>query len=214
MYYGKNDKKRLLVEIYYEFDDDYQNVYENFGNYFSQILKSKKVWQYTKIEKTNDHKYTSGSQQRITREELSKISKSKNPLKFFRTNVAIPYIGLMKTELFFFPERLVIKRGKKFEAIMYHNLDCYCNITQFLESSGKGPRDSKIVSYSWRYQNLDGGPDKRFSDNYQIPRYEYSEYTFDSSSGLNEVISTSKVGCFDNFMNILKSIGNLHNRYR
>ena len=32
------------------------------------------------------------------------------------------------------------------------------------------------VGYSWRYMNKDGGPDRRFNDNYQVPHYQAWEF--------------------------------------
>ena len=32
------------------------------------------------------------------------------------------------------------------------------------------------VSYAWRYMNKDGGPDRRFNDNYQVPHYQAWEF--------------------------------------
>ena len=89
---------------------------------------------------------------------------------------------------------------------MYKNIECSSNITRFIEKSGV-PNDSKVVDNTWRYLNKDGTADRRFRGNHQIPICEYSEYSFRSASGLNEKISTSKVGAFDQFINFIKAIG-------
>ena len=202
------DNKRLLVEIYYEIDDSIKDVYEKFVYHFSALLNCSRVWQYLHSERTNDYKYSSGAAHTITRKPLSKISTNKTPSKIFRTNVEIPYLGLINTELYFFPERLIIKRGNEFGAIMYKNVECYGNITRFIESEGV-PSDSVVVGQTWRYLNKNGTPDRRFNNNYQIPICQYSEYSFKSHSGLNEKISTSKVGGVDEFLRYIKAIGQL-----
>lgn len=209
LYYLKRvDNKRLLVEIYYEIDDSIKDVYEKFVYHFSALLNCSRVWQYLHSERTNDYKYSSGAAHTITRKPLSKISTNKTPSKIFRTNVEIPYLGLINTELYFFPERLIIKRGNEFGAIMYKNVECYGNITRFIESEGV-PSDSVVVGQTWRYLNKNGTPDRRFNNNHQIPICQYSEYSFKSHSGLNEKISTSKVGGIDEFLRYIKAIGQL-----
>lgn len=209
LYYLKRvDNKRLLVEIYYEIDDSIKDVYEKFVYHFSALLNCSRVWQYLHSERTNDYKYSSGAAHTITRKPLSKISTNNSPSKIFRTNVEIPYLGLINTELYFFPERLIIKRGNEFGAIMYKNVECYGNTTRFIESEGV-PSDSVVIGQTWRYLNKNGTQDRRFNNNYQIPICQYSEYSFKSQSGLNEKISTSKVGGIDEFIRYIKAIGQL-----
>ena len=205
-YLKKVDNKRLLVEIYYDIDENIKDVYEKFVYHFSALLNCSRVWQYLHSENTNDYKYSSGAARTITRKLLSKISTNKTPLNIFRTNVEIPYLGLINTELYFFPERLIIKRGNEFGGIMYKNIECNENITRFIESEGV-PSDSIVVGQTWRYLNKNGTPDRRFNNNHQIPLCQYSEYSFQSHSGLNEKISTSKVGGIAEFIRYIKAIG-------
>lgn len=205
-YLKKIDNKRLLIEIYYELDENIMDVYKNFVQNFSALLNCSRVWQYLHSEKTNDYKYSSGASHTVIRKPLSRIFTNKSPSKIFKTNVQIPYLGLINTELYFFPERLIIKRGDEFGAIMYKNIECYVNTTRFIETEGV-PADSIVVDHTWRYLNKNGSPDRRFNNNYQIPICQYSEYAFKSTSGLNEKISTSKVGGIDEFIKYIKAIG-------
>lgn len=202
------DKRRFLVEIYYDIDENVNCVYQKFILHFSELLDCSRVWQYLHSQRTNDYKYSSGAAHTVARKPLAKIFKNKTPCRVLKTNVQIPCLGLINTELYFFPERIVIKRGNQYGAIMYKNLDCAIFKTHFIESEGV-PKDAVVVGRTWRYLNKNGTPDKRFNNNYQLPICEYSEYTFESVSGLNEKIATSKVGGFDNFVRYLKAIGQL-----
>ena len=207
----KEDERRLLVEIYYDMDERIQEVYRQFNSNFSCLLNSSKTWQYLHAQNTNDYKYTGGASVTVTRKPLTHISASKSPSKVFRTNVDIPYLGLINTELYFFPERLIIKRGQEFGAIMYKNIDCYSAVTRFIESEAL-PQDAHVVGHTWRYLNKNGTPDRRFNNNCQLPVCQYSEYSFRSASGLNEKISTSKVGALDDFVRLIKGIGQLQGK--
>ena len=57
-------------------------------------------------------------------------------------------------------------------------------ILQFIED-GSVPQDSKVVDYTWRYVRKDGGPDRRFSNNRQLPIAQYGYIEFTSQTGLN-----------------------------
>ena len=46
--------------------------------------------------------------------------------------------------------------------------------------------DSKNIGYTWKYCNKNGSPDRRYSNNYQIPIQQYGEIAISSSEGLNE----------------------------
>lgn len=207
-YLKRTDRKRLLVQIHYDIDEKVGEVYEKFVHHFSSLLQCRKTWQYLHSQRTYDYKYTSGAGQLITRKPLTKISADKKPSRIFETNVQIPYLGLINTELYFFPERLIIKRGDQYGGIMYRNIDCDETITHFIETEGV-PADSIVVGHTWRFLNKNGTPDRRFNNNYKIPICKYSEYYFTSASGLNEKIVTSKVNALQEFVRYVRAIGML-----
>ena len=211
-YLKRKDIERLLVEINYEIDDDTKKIYETFLSHFSEIHTSQRVWQYLHTQATYDYKYTSGAGTNVNRIPVNSISKNKLPSKIFKTNIEVPFMSLKNTELYFFPERLIIKRNNKFGAIMYKNISAGLSTVRFIQD-GSVPNDALIVDRTWRYLNKNGSPDRRFSNNYQIPICNYSEYKFASSSGLNEHISTSKLGAFDNFIKSIKIIGLYQSKY-
>ncbi|MDP1810861.1 MAG: DUF4236 domain-containing protein [Sediminibacterium sp.] len=204
----KIDNRRLLVEIYYDFDEKNENVYQKLIHHFQELLNSSRVWQYLNSKETNDYKYSSGAGQTINRKPLTRISTNKTPSSNFKTNIEIPYLGLINTELYFFPERLIIKRGTQYGAIMYKNIECYEESTRFIESTSV-PSDATVIDHTWRYLNKNGTPDKRFNDNHKIPICLYSEYSLSSSSGLNEKIMTSKHKGFDGFIKYISVISQL-----
>lgn len=201
------DNNRRIINLYYNFEN---GVYDNFINQFSEILVCSKVWQYRKIIKTKDYKYDSGAESLIDRIPVQNISTNKLPSNIIKTNIQIPSIGLLNTELFFFPEMLVIKKENKFGAILYNNIQIQKTISNFIETEIV-PIDANVVSNTWLYLNKNGEPDLRFTNNYEVPICQYSKYHFYSESGLNEEISTSIVGAFDNFTNTLRMIGDYQN---
>ena len=208
----KQDKSRLLVEINYEFDEHIHAVYNKFLQYFNELLHSRNVWQHLHARRTYDYKHNAGAGALINRIRVQRISPDFKPARFFRTNIAVPNIKLRNTELYFFPERLIIKRGSQFAAIFYRHLQLTSQPFIFIEESAV-PSDARIVGHTWKFLNKDGSPDRRFNNNRQLPECRYSKYHFSSDTGINEVITTSREGAFDNFVHIVMAIGKLQEAY-
>lgn len=211
IYFLKVDRRRMVLEINYEFSDDMAKVHNDFMQAFNGILSSQKVWQYLHSEHVDDKRRHAGASSSITRIALGGVAINRKPTSHLKTNVSIPYLGLKNTELFFFPERLVIKRNNAFASVFYKNLSLTAENTRFIESQTL-PSDATVVDKTWKYQNKNGSPDQRFRDNRQIPVCRYSEYTFKSGTGIHEVITTSRVASFDLFAKYVHALGELQRR--
>lgn len=207
----KVDKKRFEMALNYEMDEQYKQIYQQFSAHFISFSKSAKVWQYLNAQRTKDFKRNAGAGKLIKRIGVSGIAAHKVPLQHFITNVSIPYVLLNNMELYFLPERLLIKRGKTFAAVFYKNLRVTTNVTRFIED-GFVPHDASVIDYTWRYVNRKGGPDRRFNNNRKLPICAYSEYMFTSDTGIFEVISTSKTAAMDAFAGFLSKIGELQGK--
>jgi len=205
------DRKRLSVELHYDIDDKYQQVYQQFKAHFVTFSRSSKIWQYLNAQATTDYKRNAGAGKLIRRVRIPGLSEDKMPLPYFVANVAIPCISLHKMELYFLPERLLIKRGDTFAAVFYKNLRVTALVTNVVESEML-PQDAKVLDYTWQYVNKSGGPDRRFNDNRRLPVCAYSEYTFTSDTGIFEIIATSKLSAMDGFAGFIGKIGVLQSK--
>jgi hypothetical protein len=204
----QTDKKRKTVEIYYDLDDEMNALYEKFLNSFKTFLDVKRVWQITTSSSGHDGRYHGGASTLVNRNPINDLSLNKLPMKHFHTNASVPFIGLRNIKLYFLPERLVIKKNTKYASIMYKNLKFSSDDSNFIED-GLVPTDAKIIYYTWKYVNKNGGPDRRFSNNKQIPTCRYTNYYLDSDHGLNEIIQTSKLGGLKDFENVVNMISNM-----
>jgi hypothetical protein len=189
------DKKRKSLEIYYSLDPEISALHNKFLQCFKEFSMSRKIWQNLHVTGVSNVKYHAGASQLVSRTGVSGIRPHKLPSLFLKTNVSIPCITLRKTELYFFPERLIVER----------------NDVRFIESESL-PSDALVIDYTWKFVNRSGGPDKRFNNNRKLPICRYSEYTFQSEGGLLEVITTSKVGAMDEFVKFLQLIGEYQKR--
>ncbi|TIO57486.1 MAG: hypothetical protein E5X98_20230 [Mesorhizobium sp.] len=66
------------------------------------------------------------------------------------------------------------------------------------------------MSYTWAHPNKNGGPDKRFRDNRQIPVCRYEALRFSSPSGLNELVEFSKTNVSQPFCQALLALAQMH----
>ena len=67
-----------------------------------------------------------------------------------------------------------------------------------LSASGVG-ESAGVPGQRWQFTNKNGGPDKRFKNNRQLPIALYEEMRLTSASGLNEAIQLSRPGVGDPF---------------
>src|SRR5690606_22568070 len=155
------DVRRKRIDLYYTFDEAAQQLHNRFLNGFRKFMASRTVWQKLHAERIVDTKYHSGASQLVSRSVVRVIKPHKLPSPFIRTNVSVPYIRLRKTELFFLPERLLLKRGNRFAGCFYSNLRITGEDVQFVEN-GTVPADATVAYLTWKYVNKRGGPDRRY----------------------------------------------------
>ena len=140
--------------------------------------------------RVRDRKYHAGASSLVKR---SVIAVAKRSPPFVKTNIAVPCVPVGKQALYFFPDLLLIFEPNGVGAVSYSRLTIRTAEARFIEEQGV-PRDAKVVDRTWRYVNKSGGPDRRFKDNKELPIALYEEMTFESDSGLNEVIQISRLG--------------------
>lgn len=203
-----NDKRRKSIFITYELDEIVHDLQKDLLTAFKQFSNSNKKWQIVNAQRTSDAKYSAGANVTVDRKEIKELSSHKLPSPFFETNIKIPFIGLQNTELYFLPDRLLLKRNNKFAAVQYSNLNIDILPVSFREYSGV-PSDATVADYTYKYVNKSGGADRRFSNNPRIPICAYTEYHFSSDEGINEIIMPSKSDALDDFVIQLKTIGKL-----
>jgi hypothetical protein len=113
--------------------------------------------------------------------------------KVLRSNVTPPAITLSGTAFFFLPDVILVKRGGRFGAVGYDDLQVGTQTSRFIED-GTPVADAEIVGNAWKHPNKGGGPDRRFRDNRQLPVCLYDAIHLSSSSGLNELMEFSRTG--------------------
>lgn len=195
------DKKRQAFSLCYNLSADEQEYYQLFMQAFSQLKNNEVVWQ---------HLYPQPAEgEAIELKVLAKrlpiraINDNKLPAPFFMVNVGMPHLALRDTELFFLPDRIIVKRQERFACMGYDQLQINGELYHFVEE-GALPSDATVISSQWRYANKDGSPNRRYKHNWEVPTCAYSEYVISSSTGLFEIIGTSQQLGFDGFAEAVK----------
>jgi len=88
------------------------------------------------------------------------------------------------------PDRVFVLQNGTWGAVDYEHLKVEVGSTRFIEEEGV-PHDSVVVDHTWRYVNKNGGPDRRFNNNAQLPICSYQVVNFTSSHGMNILLNAS-----------------------
>lgn len=108
-------------------------------------------------------------------------------------------------DLYFYPGFVIVhEQALDFAILDYSEFTVEYAVTRFIETEPVPP-DTKEVGKTWVKVNKDGSPDRRFSNNYQIPVVEYGELTFRSKTGLQERYLFSNRNYSELFYTALKS---------
>jgi hypothetical protein len=96
-----------------------------------------------------------------------------------------------RQRLYFFPNGIFVYSRSGVGVVSYQDLRAEAGLVSFREEEGV-PRDSPVLGRTWRYVNRSGGPDRRFSNNAEVPILEYGTLTLTSEGGLNNLFHMSK----------------------
>lgn len=188
-------KAKGIVDLEYEMDAESEERYNNRTSTWMSLNQCHKMWQITQQATVSNRKVNAGAGRNINRNNL----KFTNKLPYYiKTNVTCVVIPLKKEKLIMLPDKMLVVRKNNVGVVSYENLHINVNGTRFIESEGV-PRDSQILSYTWQYVNKNGSPDRRYSNNKQLPICLYAAILITSAEGLNVEIQCSNVSIAEEF---------------
>jgi len=180
------------LEIDFSLDNQALSEYISLENHFDLLSKSIKIWDITSSQENNRVKTRSAASSSVTR---TPVSFDRGHLDYINTKyVPLKLNNANGGTLFIYPGFLVMpsKISTAFALIDFRDLRFEHHTQRFIEEDGV-PSDSQVVDQTWRYVNKDGGPDRRFNNNYKIPIVHYYEINFKSKKGLNESYQISNL---------------------
>lgn len=152
-----------------------------------------------------DQKYHAGAGTVVDR-KLTRFIKAPPP--FVETNIQTFAVNVGAQTLHFFPDRVLIYDSNGVGAFSYQGLQVLVSSKQFVEQEAV-PSDATVIGRTWRYVNKNGGPDRRFKDNREIPVCQYEQVALRSDTGLNELLQVSRLGAAADFASAIARLSRI-----
>jgi hypothetical protein len=181
------DRKARLVRVHYLFDRWGSKVQENLERLLQALERNHVIWAVNSEHAHGDWKRHAGAGTSVTRR---RIQVGWGAPSFLETNARIGFLSIGGAKLYLFPDRMLIFGSGGVRSVRYADLSVIADTVSFREEGGV-PADARVTSKTWRYVNKGGGPDRRFSNNYQIPVVSYGTLEVQAPSGLRLSLQTS-----------------------
>lgn len=199
------DQLRKTVVLMYELDGSMEHALEALHAGAGTLISAHTTWHISSHATVLDRKYHAGASKVVER-KVTRFAPASPP--FVRTNVETIAVNVGAQTLYFFPDRVLIYDSNGVGAVTYQGLQVFVSSKHFVENEGV-PRDAIIVGHTWRYVNKNGGPDRRFKDNREIPICHYEEIALRSDTGLNELLQSSRLGSASGFASAIATLGRI-----
>lgn len=186
-----NDQARRTVVLFYEVHDSAHQWFDTLVSQWGWFTESQKLWRITEsgdVVGVHQFKRNSGASTLIN--SIGAVASTSGP-KQLKSNIAIPSILAGKSGLYFLPDRLLVRDGRRFSDIDYRDIRAFHDRTRFIERSTP-PGDAVLVDTTWQYVNVNGGPDRRFNNNRQLPVMLYGRLILTSTQGLQWIVQASR----------------------
>lgn len=186
----KKDYENFSLNIDYNFDKENLNNYMNIRQNFEALSQSERIWDVTSYRAINSIKERTSATRSIKRKTVRFYNKS---LDFIQSEFdAFVLENANGDNLYIYPGFVIVKKdnSRDFGVVDIKNVHFLYSDTRFIEEEHI-PADSENVGYTWKYCNKNGSPDRRYSNNYQIPIQNYGTITINSTEGLNEEFMVS-----------------------
>jgi len=199
------DVPRRNVIFAYSLEPEAEDRYKVLVDAIDQIANARKIWFVkAKGDITNLHawKKNSGASALIDNKETS-VSYALP--KGIASNITPPTITIDGKNCYFFPDCILIEENKRFGAIRYETVRTAVRDQRMIMDTA--PSDATIVGQTWKYVNKNGGPDRRFKDNRQLPICLLEEIGMVSVSGFKGLLQVSKHGIGGAYSSAVTELG-------
>ena len=182
-----NDVTNGTAILNYSFEGESTHVFEAMKESFRGLAACRGVWRVEASGATSDWKRNAGATT-LERRTDGRLSVSRPPK--VECNIDVPTFRAGRRSLYFFPDRLLVYDASGVGAVSYSELKAQSVQGRYIESDSV-PSDSQQVGTTWKFVARNGGPDRRFNNNRQLPVLLYGKLSLTSNSGLNELFQYS-----------------------
>jgi hypothetical protein len=187
------DTYRRTCVLFYDLEPEVEQAYEDVVRRFDALAACAGRW----------HVEAGGAVQDLTTWKRNAgathiVRKKPTTLEFklpaaITCNITPPALHVGRQVVYFLPDLALIDDGQSVGAVAYERLSISWQDSNFIED-GIVPRDAQVVGQTWKHPNKNGGPDRRFRDNRQIPICRYEAMHLRSGTGINELVEFSRTG--------------------
>jgi hypothetical protein len=197
----KGDEIKRTTPLFYEPDEDASKHFNTVQSVFQKLARAERIWRITSDQPTRDWKRQAGASHLVKRKliNVGRLTPS-----YIATNLDVWGIDCKGLKLFFFPDNIFVLQNGVYGAVSYDSLRISFGYAPYIEGEGV-PEDSEIINYTWQYVNRNGGPDRRYKNNRQIPVVNYGLLEISSASGLNIYLYVSNHTLASDFANFFNS---------
>lgn len=203
IYTAKWETKRRRIDLIYDFDNNDYEFYEKIISAFNELAECKCIWGVISSEylpDTYQRKINAGAGS-LTNRSSASIGSGKLP--WANSNIcSIPLLKACGRSLYFMPDGILVYDSIGVVYVDYLDIKTKVSTTRFIEECP--PSDANIVDSTWRFANVNGGPDRRFNNNKEIPICRYGELSIDVKNEQLLYIMTSKECATENFEKAMK----------
>ena len=205
-------KKKLINKLAESLENAYINLnfrkgmkdagsWDEAVYYFQELFQCCKIWDLTSQQETDKFRQRTIADKSFERKIIT--ARTHKELEFIKSDIDNLYLPNMNgADIYIYPTFIVLfKNYKKFSIHDLKDVDISIQASSFQEEQGV-PKDSEVIGYTYKYTNKNGQPDKRFSNNYEIPVVRYGDLQLRSNSGINDRYQFSD---FDKFIEFAKA---------
>jgi DNA polymerase-3 subunit epsilon len=200
------DQSRRSVVVFYDVNDASAVAFDALCSAVAELGRAHGVWSVDAegaLSNPYQQKTHAGAQSLLSR---SRAAISMSGPSVLVTNIAVPTIALAGRSLHFLPDRILVRRGNTIADVDYKTLQVDSSHTRFVET-GVVPRDAEQIGTTWQKVNKDGGPDRRFRDNRQLPVMHYGRLTLGNANGLTAVVDASRPDLVRTLARVIAAMG-------
>jgi len=181
--------ENCYIKLDVEFDEEIKVQYEKVVDSFKKLITSNKIWDITSahFQDPNTARSAAGTlvKKRDVKFDMKAIPEIRTEFDVLR------FKNANGPDIYIYPNFVILYSTEtNFAIIGFDELNLNHNHIRFVEN-GIVPRDSKVIDKTWLRVNVNGSPDKRFKENYQIPIVKYGEISLKTKTGLNELFQFS-----------------------
>lgn len=196
------DKMQKVTVLFFEPDAVTADHFEALSRALSSAASMHKLKAVLSTSRYADRKYSAGASEGL---KFSQASLSLGQGPGVVANVNVPVVKTGRTTLAFYPDRILAFQGNSVGAIAYNSLSAAEERIRFVENESV-PGDAHVIDRTWQYVNRNGGPDRRFKNNRELPICAYSQLNVSTQSGLDIRLMGSREHGFELFASALSQM--------